>query len=390
MFDNMDDIIKDKLRRAPQEPGVYHFINSKCKIIYIGKAKNLRARIRSYFQNSNKMSPKNITMLKHIADLEWIVVRNEVEALMTEANMIKEHQPRYNIDLRDDKSYPFIRITNEPYPQVILTRKIIKDGSKYYGPFTDVGRLRMILKGLHKVFPIRSCSFYLDEKIVEERKISLCLDYHIKKCEGPCEGLVSNKKYLNMVSRIEDFMKGKTRLTESYLDNMMNKASNEQKYEEAAIYRDQINAIRSFKENQSHVATDFKERDVIVVEREGALGVAVILRIRNGRIFSRDKLTLKNLDSNDSITLKTIITRFYLDSDFIPLEISLEKRPIDEIELLTWLKKKRESAIKFIYPKRGEKAKEVRITKQNARLLLGEWLINREKRKDIVPKTLEQ
>ncbi len=390
MFDNMDDIIKDKLRRAPQEPGVYHFINSKCKIIYIGKAKNLRARIRSYFQNSNKMSPKNITMLKHIADLEWIVVRNEVEALMTEANMIKEHQPRYNIDLRDDKSYPFIRITNEPYPQVILTRKIIKDGSKYYGPFTDVGRLRMILKVLHKVFPIRSCSFYLDEKIVEERKISLCLDYHIKKCEGPCEGLVSNKKYLNMVSRIEDFMKGKTRLTESYLDNMMNKASNDQKYEEAAIYRDQINAIRSFKENQSHVATDFKERDVIVVEREGALGVAVILRIRNGRIFSRDKLTLKNLDSNDSITLKTIITRFYLDSDFIPLEISLEKRPIDEIELLTWLRKKRESAIKFIYPKRGEKAKEVRITKQNARLLLGEWLINREKRKDLVPKTLEQ
>ena len=137
-------------------------------------------------------------MIKHVTDLEWIVVRNEVEALMTEANLIKEHQPRYNVDLKDDKSYPFIRITNEPYPQVFITRSIIRDGSKYYGPFTDSRRLRMILKALNKVFPIRSCSYYLDEKIVNERKISLCLDYDIKKCEGPCEGLVSNNKYLDM------------------------------------------------------------------------------------------------------------------------------------------------------------------------------------------------
>ena len=329
-------------------------------------------------------------MLKHITDFEWIVVRNEVEALMTEANMIKQYQPRYNIELRDDKSYPFIRITNEPYPQVILTRKIIKDGSRYYGPFTDVWRLRMILKALHKVFPIRSCSYFIDDKVIKEKKISLCLDYHIKKCEGPCEGLVSNENYLDMVNRIEDFMKGKTRLTESYLVDMMNKASNEQKYEEAAIYRDQVNSIRSFKENQSHVATDFQERDIIVLERKDTLGVAIVLRIRNGRIFSRDKLNLKNLDSNDSKTLKTIITRFYLDSDFIPGEISLEEMPIDDMQLIAWLKEKRGGKIKFIYPKRGEKAKELRITKQNARLQLGEWLLNREKRKDLVPKTLEQ
>ena len=390
MVNNRDDIIRDKLKRSPQEPGVYQFLNSKGEIIYIGKAINLRSRIRSYFQNSNKMSPKNITMLKHITDFEWIVVRNEVEALMTEANMIKQYQPRYNIELRDDKSYPFIRITNEPYPQVILTRKIIKDGSRYYGPFTDVWRLRMILKALHKVFPIRSCSYFIDDKVIKEKKISLCLDYHIKKCEGPCEGLVSNENYLDMVNRIEDFMKGKTRLTESYLVDMMNKASNEQKYEEAAIYRDQVNSIRSFKENQSHVATDFQERDIIVLERKDTLGVAIVLRIRNGRIFSRDKLNLKNLDSNDSKTLKTIITRFYLDSDFIPGEISLEEMPIDDMQLIAWLKEKRGGKIKFIYPKRGEKAKELRITKQNARLQLGEWLLNREKRKDLVPKTLEQ
>ena len=383
-------MIKDKLKRAPKAPGVYQFLNSQRKIIYIGKAKILRTRIRSYFQKSNKMSPKTLTMLKHITDLEWIVVRNEVEALMTEANLIKEHKPRYNIDLRDDKSYPFIRITNEPYPQVLLTRKIIRDGSKYFGPFTDVRRLRFILKALHKVFPIRSCSFFLDDKIVKERKISLCLDYHIKKCEGPCEDLVSNEKYRSMVSRIEDFMKGKTALTESYILDMMKKASKNHKYEEAAIYRDQINAINSFKEKQNLVATDFEERDVIALEREGSLGIAVVLRIRKGRIFSRDKLALKQLNDDQSSILKTIITRFYMDSDFIPRELSLVERPDDEKQLNMWLREKRKGAVRFIYPKKGEKAKEIRITKHNARLLLGEWMINREKRKDLVPKILEQ
>ena len=386
----MEEVIKDKLKQAPKDPGVYQFLNSEKKIIYIGKAKNIRTRIRSYFQQSNKMSPKTLTMLKHITDLEWIVVRNEVEALMTEANLIKKYKPRYNIDLRDDKSYPFIRITNEPYPQVFLTRKVVRDGSKYFGPFTDVRRLRVILKALYKVFPIRSCSFYLDDKIIKERKISLCLDYHIKKCEGPCEGLVSNEKYQSMVSRIEDFMKGKTGLTESYLVDMMKQASESHKYEEAAIYRDQINAIKSFKEKQNLVATDFEERDVITLAREGNVGIAVVLRIRNGRIFSRDKLSLKQLNDDEPSILKTIITRFYMDSDFIPRELALEEMPIDEKQLNIWLRKKRKGAVRFIYPQKGEKAKELRITKQNARLLLGEWMINREKRKDLVPKILEQ
>ena len=207
---------------------------------------------------------------------------------------------------------------------MLLTRKIVKDGSKYYGPFTDVGRLRMTLKALHKVFPIRSCSFYLDEQVVKEKKVSICLDYHIKKCEGPCEGLVSQDDYQEMVDRIEDFMKGKTKKTESHIVELMNQASINQQYEEAAMYRDQLDAIRSFKERQSHVATDFEERDVIALAREDNLGIAVIIRIRNGRIFSREKLSLQGLDENDDATLKTVISRFYMDSDFIPKEISLQ------------------------------------------------------------------
>ena len=386
----MNGMLKEKLKQIPTDPGVYQFYNKDEKIIYIGKAKNLRNRVRSYFQKSKHQSPKNLTMIRHISDLEWIVVRNEVEALMTEANLVKTHRPRYNIDLKDDKSYPFIRITKEPYPQVLLTRKVVSDGSKYYGPFTDVGRLRMTLKALHKVFPIRSCSYFLDEKVIAEKKVSLCLDYHIKKCEGPCEGLVTQDYYNEMVTRINEFMRGKTKKTENYVNELMQKASMNKRYEEAAIYRDQLDAIRSFKDRQSHVAADFEERDVIALSREGNLGIAVVIRIRNGRIFSREKLSLQGLDENDGATLQTIMTRFYMDSDFVPKEISLQNRPEDEDELNAWLREKRKGAVHFLFPQKGEKAKELRITVQNAKLLLGEWIIRRKKRKGQVPKILAQ
>ncbi len=385
----MKEFLQKKIKQAPTDPGVYHFLNSDKKIIYIGKAKNIRNRIRTYFQKSNNISSKNATMVKHVTDIEWIVVRNEVEALMTEANLIKEHQPRYNVDLKDDKSYPFIRITNEPFPQVFITRNIIRDGSKYYGPFTDTRRLRMILKALNKVFPIRSCSYLIDAKVIKEKKISICLDYHINKCEGPCEGLVSRDQYFIMVNRIEDFMRGKTKVIESHLNDMMVKASKEQRYEEAGLYRDQLSAIDSFKRKQSHVATDFTERDVIALAREGSYGVAVVLRIRNGKIFSRDKLLLKQL-TDDEIIMKTVITRFYMDSDYLPKEISLQVVPADEQELILWMKERKKSSVKFIFPQKGEKAKELRVTMQNAKLLLSEWLLNRQKRKDQVPSILEQ
>ncbi|SVA95199.1 uncharacterized protein METZ01_LOCUS148053, partial [marine metagenome] len=179
--------ITSKIKKLPTDPGVYLFKNKQDNLIYIGKAKNLRNRVRSYFQKNKYQTPKNQSMIKRISDLEWIVVSSEVEALFTEANLIKQHKPKYNIDLKDDKSYPFIRITNEPYPQVFLTRDIVQDGSKYFGPYTDIRYLRQILKMLHKIYQIRSCSFFMDDEIVRKQKISLCLDYHIKKCEGPCQ-----------------------------------------------------------------------------------------------------------------------------------------------------------------------------------------------------------
>ena len=382
--------LQSKLKNIPMHPGVYSFMNDKGEIIYIGKAKNLRSRVRSYFQKSKSQSPKNLTMIRHISDLEYIVVRSEVEALLTEANLIKQHAPRYNVMMKDDKSFPFIRITNEPYPQVLLTRKIVKDGSKYFGPFTDVYGLRTTLKALHKVFPVRSCSFFLDEQVIADKKVKLCLDYHIRKCEGPCEGLVSMEHYQEMIDRIDRFMRGKTKETEDYITEQMQNASTSMLYEEAAMYRDQLEAIRSFNERQSKVSAEFEDRDVFALAQEGWLGVVVIIRIRSGRIFSREKISLQRLDEKDSYTMKTVITRFYMDSGLIPREISLQFSPTDEKELLIWLKKRRQGTVKFLYPQRGEKAKEMRITLQNAKLLLGEWIINRQKRRHKIPNMLAQ
>ncbi len=382
--------IEIKLKHIPLDPGVYQFFNDKKEIIYIGKAKNLRNRVRSYFRSQKGMSSKNITMLKHIKNFEWIVVRNEVEALLTEANLIKNHKPKYNIDLRDDKSYPFIQITKEPYPQVLITRKIKKDGSKYYGPFTDVNRLRIIMNLLTKIFPIRSCTYQINESVIKEKKISLCLDYHINKCEGPCEGLVSEGHYAEMVGRIETFIKGRSQETIDYLKNLMMKASKEEKYEMAGLYRDQLNVIKIFQEKQKLISSNFDDRDIIALAKNKPIGIAVVLRIRNGRIMSREKIAINNLDSSDKKNISTIITRFYLNSDLIPQEILLQNKPSNDMELLRWLTEKAAKKIKFVYPKIGDKAKEVRITYQNAKLLLGEWILKREKRKDVVPKTIEK
>jgi len=386
----MTIINQNKVKQVPTKPGVYFFKNGDDEIIYIGKAKHLRNRVKSYFQKTKHQSAKNISMIKRIADIEWIVVRSEVEALLTEANLIKKHQPRYNINLRDDKSFPYIRITKEPYPRVFITREIIRDGSKYFGPYTDVRHLRRSLKAVHRIFPVRSCDYFIDNKTIKDNKVSLCLDYHIKKCQGPCEGMVTKIDYNNMIKQVIQFLQGRTKQTESYIQNQMGKASSEMRFEDAGMFRDQLHAIGKFKEQQRKVAADFEDRDVFALAKEEDYGIAVIVRIRNGRIASREKISLRNIDDSDEVMMETIITRFYLESDFIPKEISLPSDPNNKDQLITWLKEKRGGAIKLQIPQKGERAKEVRLAFQNAKLLLGEWLINRKKRMELIPKMINQ
>ena len=386
----MTIINKDKVKQVPTKPGVYFFKNEGGEIIYIGKAKHLRNRVKSYFQNSKHQSAKNISMIKRIADIEWIVVGSEVEALLTEANLIKKHQPHYNINLRDDKSFPYIRITKEPYPRVFITREIIRDGSKYFGPYTDVRHLRRSLKAVHSIFPVRSCDYLINKKSINDKKVSLCLDYHIKKCQGPCEGMVDEIDYNKMIKQVIQFLQGRTKETELYIKNQMDNASSIMRFEDAGIYRDQLHAIKKFKEQQRKVAADFEDRDVFSLAKDEDYGIAVIVRIRNGRITSREKISLRNIDESDEVMMETILTRFYLESDFIPKEISLPSTPKNKDQLTNWLKQKRGGAIKLQIPQKGERAKEVRLAFQNAKLLLGEWLINRKKRMELVPKMISQ
>ena len=386
----MNDSLKNRISNVPKKPGVYQFINDKGEIIYIGKAKDLRVRVRSYFQKNKYQTPKNQSMIKRISDLDWIVVLSEVEALLTEANLIKENRPHYNINLKDDKSFPYIRITKESYPRIFITREIIKDGSRYFGPYTDVYVLRRSLKAVHKIFPIRSCDFILDKKTIQSLKVDLCLDYHIKKCDGPCQGLVSKEEYNKMIKRVVSFLQGRTSETELYINDQMSKAANETRYEDAAMYRDQLNAIKKFKDRQRKVAADFDDRDVIALSRKENMCVSVIVRIRNGRIHSREKISMNISDETDSDIIALVITQFYLNSDFIPKVLNVSDMPTNKAQLKYWLKEKRNGSIEIKVPIRGDKAREIRLAQQNAKLLLGEWIINRKKRRELIPKMIQQ
>ncbi len=386
----MKTSLNEKIKNIPTKPGVYQFKNDVGEIIYIGKAKNLRTRVRSYFQKNKYQTPKNQSMIKRITDLDWIVVSTEVEALLTEANLVKEHKPHYNINLKDDKSFPYIRITREPYSRIFITRDIVKDGSRYFGPYTDVYLLRRSLKAVHKIFPIRSCDFYLDQEVISAGKVDLCLDYHIKKCEGPCQNLVSQKDYNAMIKRVVQFLQGKTKETENYINKQMSVAADEMRYEDAAMYRDQLAAVKSFKEKQRKVAADFDNRDVFAMAKQDNMCVTVIVRIRNGRIHSIEKISINIDDERDADIFESVITQFYLNSDFIPKTINVADVPTNKKQLMVWLKEKRNGPVHIQVPRRGEKAREIRLAAQNAKLLLGEWIINRKKRRELIPKMVQQ
>ncbi len=259
----MNKALEEKLARIPRKPGVYLFKDTKGKTLYIGKAKVLKNRVRSYFLNSTSHPPKVASLVRKIQDLEWIVTGSEVEALLTEANLVKEEMPRYNILLRDDKSFPYIRITSEPFPRVLLTRKVEHDGSKYFGPYTDVKDLRRTLRVLHKIFPIRSCDYNLNDTTIGEKRYSVCLDYHIKKCQGPCEGLVSEGVYQEMITDVVRFLHGGTSHIRRRLRKKMEQASQEMRYEEAALYRDQLTSVEKFSQRQSKATATFDDRDII-------------------------------------------------------------------------------------------------------------------------------
>ena len=385
--------IQQKISQIPNSPGVYFFRDNKGEIIYIGKAKVLRNRVRSYFNSPTGKDPKTLVMVKNIADLEWLVVRSEVEALLTEANLIKEHKPRYNVFLKDDKTFPYIRITNEPYPRVEIIRQknLTKDDHNYFGPYTDAGYLREILRVIHKIFPLRTCTYYIDEDTIKAGKVKICLDYHIKRCEGPCEGLVTEKEYGDMINQIKGFLKGRNGEIKSYLQTQMDSSSKNMKYEEAARYRDQLNAVTQFTRKQKKTSMDFKDRDVVAVSAENSYGVGVLMRIRNGHIMGREKFNLKVHDpENLSKIISQFFLQYYSSTVDIPEEILIEIQFDEIIEYEKWLKGIRKKRVHILVPERGEKRKLVEISKRNADLLLGELRLKQAKRKELLTKPVIQ
>jgi len=385
--------LKVKLSQIPKSPGVYFFFDKKGDIIYIGKAKILYNRVRSYFNKLDGKDSKTQIMVQNIVNLDWLVVRSEVEAILTEANLIKEHKPRYNVFLKDDKTFPYIRITSEPYPRVEIIRQknLTKDDHNYFGPYTDTGYLREVLRVIHKIFPLRTCTYLINKNTIQEGVNRICLDYHIKRCEGPCEGLVSKKIYGNMIDQIIRFLKGKNSEIQQFLVQQMENASESQSYEEAARYRDQLNAVIEFTRKQKKASQDFKDRDVVVVTAENSYGVGLVMRIRNGHIIGREKFSLKvhDPDAQDK-TLSQFILQYYSSTLDIPEEVLVECSFDELLEYENWLKESRKKRVKILVPERGEKLKLIKISRRNAELLLNELCLKQAKRKELLTKPILQ
>ncbi len=376
-------MIASKLKNVPAKPGIYLLKDRNNKILYVGKARILRNRLRSHFGAAMANDPKHILMMKKVVDFETIVTDSEIEALILEANLIKEHYPRYNVNLKDDKSYPYIRVTNEPYPRIFITRKMIRDGSRYFGPYTDVSRIRQLMAAVRRIFPVRSCRLKIDEESIQTKKHHVCLDYHIGRCQGPCEGLVSREEYFQTISQVVDFINGKNVHLISDLTGRMESLSDEKRYEEASRIRDEIQSIEAFQSRQKVVDTIQVNRDIVslAIEEEDACGV--VFDVRDGKITNRHHFYLSGVEGlSKSEVLTSFIKQYYYRTDYIPDEILFPFRLYDAEIVQAWLDRKKQHHVRFGFPQKGKKSKLIEMCTQNAKLLLNELLFQKSQTED--------
>ncbi len=376
----------EKLATLPASPGIYQFRNAGGRVIYVGKAKNLRNRVRSYFRNTQQLFGKTLVLVTHIEDFEVIITSSEVEALILENNLIKELKPRYNINLKDDKTYPYLVITNEPFPRILFSRQRRRDGSTWFGPYTEAGQLRSILDLISSIFPVRSCKFRLSEENIASRKFRLCLDYHIHKCKGPCEGLQSEEEYLLMINEIIRLLKGRTSTMIRSLTDSMQHYAKELKFEQAAEIKAQIESLKRYAERQKMIADDEADRDVFAVAAAEDDGCGVVFKIREGKLLGSQHIYMNNTDGESDATLQArVLEKYYIETlEGVPDEILLQE-PVgaeEEETLRAFISEKRQEKkqIRFIVPKIGEKAHLVEMCRQNARHHLEEYLIQKQKR----------
>lgn len=378
-----------KVASFPTKPGVYLHKNSEGRIIYVGKAKNLRSRVRSYFDEQRQVDAKTKVLMSKISDIEVLVTDTEAEALLLENNLIKQHKPKYNILLKDDKTYPYIRVTNEQFPRVFFTRTIIRDGSKYYGPYTDGRYLSSLLQTLRSLFPLRSCQLPLTEDTIANGKYKVCLDYHIKKCEGMCEGHVTRLHYSEHIKQVHHILSGKSKEVEHQLELQMENLANEFQFESAAEVRDRLSKLRDYVGKQKVLTTELIDRDVFAFSRDDHQACVIVLTIRDGKLIGKRHYYLSNvLHHSDSELIERAIERWYSENDMIPDEIFLpvELESIDFHQ--QWLDKKRGSHVELSIPKIGDKRKLVNMATANAEFMLRELHLEQSKKNDAVPRTL--
>jgi len=371
----------------PDKPGVYLFKNEQGEVIYVGKAVSIKTRVRSYFQNSRFLGAKISAMVNHIDDVDYIVTGSEIEALILENSLIKQYKPRYNANLKDDKQYPYLKLTlGEDYPRVIVTRKLEKDGSRYFGPYTNVRGLRNTLKLLKKVFPLRSCK----EKFRVRGKERPCLNHHMKYCLAPCQGSVSREHYEKIVKSLILFLEGRQDEVLKKVEKDMSKASAEMEFEKAAALRDQYLALQSVISRQKVVSPRLKDHDVIGYGQGEKETCMQVFLIRQGKIIGREQFNLTNTEGMEAEEiLSAFIKQYYSAASLIPREILVPEEVQEKEVLETWLSQIRGSKVVFHLPRRGIKKEILDMAIENACIYLEKELYQEEKRKQLLKQLAE-
>ncbi len=378
-----------KINNLPALPGVYIFRNRAGRIVYIGKAKSLKNRVRNYFQPIHKLDTKTARLASVIDDLELLVTDSEIEALILEANLIKEHKPRYNVNLKDDKHFPYIKVTvNEPFPRVLIVRRLEKDGARYFGPYTSSKPMRKTYNFLCRLFKIRTCNLTIPHPTGKIQKV--CLDYHIGRCGGPCEGFQTEAEYRELVDSVILFLSGKGEELLEKLEKRMAYLSRRMKFEEAAEVRDQLQALESVRHRQKVDAGQVVNRDVMAFAREAGDTVTVVLQVREGVLIGRQDFQLSSEPEETDIELLTgFVQQYYNHQPNLPDELYLPLALPEEKLIGRWLSKTRGRKVKIFSPQKGEKLKLVDMAAANARLILDELLIQKKKYKERMVKSVQ-
>ncbi|OPX26158.1 MAG: excinuclease ABC subunit C [Candidatus Cloacimonas sp. 4484_140] len=365
----MKPAIREKLKLIPHNPGVYLMKNQKGTIIYVGKAKNLKKRVSSYFNRTSFDLPRTELLVSRIADLDYIVTRSELDALILEDTLIKKHRPKFNVSLKDDKRYPYLKITlKEPFPRVVVTRTIERDGSKYFGPYTEAHSVRNTLYLLEKIFKLRTCSKFIPKEINNAgNEGRACLNFQINKCDAPCIGNISYGEYRKRIDQVILFLKGKTDTIISQLRSQMERASESRQYENASKYRDQILEITHVTSKQIMSNQSLADVDVIGIAQYESECCSVILKIRDGKLIKKEHYFLENTQQEKpALILSRFITHYYNYREDIPPILMMQKEPEDNVLIQELLKSK------IHIPQRGDKKKLVDMAKHNAFLLVEE------------------